>query len=535
MKTRNSTIHLTSFTLILLFALVFSANLSCGVNPAEQKGIGKETSVQEPCVSGYFYPANAEKLAAMVDGFITNAKLANIEGRVIGVLAPHAGYPYSGGTAGYSYKLVKNLKPKRVLVIGFRHDPRTFSQSRFVTTLKKYYRTPLGDVGIDIDAVKKLMAAESGIENRPDAFASEHSLEVQLPFLQRALPQFTLIPILMIRQSPDTAKALADAIHKAFPQGDAVFVIASSDMCHYMPADTVKTMDEDAFKWMKTLDTEGLYKDLMAEKTQLCGFGPVMTLMELTRLSGGGPGIVLNHSDSGDATGDKSSVVGYGSVAFAAAPGKGVGSKTMNNSTKPPKASTEQGALEGPMKLTKEQKKALLDLARRTVDAVVKEKKDASDVPLDSIKDEALKKQGAAFVTIKKKGELRGCIGQIMARGALDACVRDMAAAAAVQDPRFAPVSTAELKDLEFEISVLTPMEKVTDISTIEVGTDGLYIKKGWYSGLLLPQVATEYGWTREEFLAHTCRKAGLPPDEWKKNVDLFKFSATVFSEKELE
>ncbi len=140
-----------------------------------------------------------------------------------------------------------------------------------------------------------------------------------------------------------------------------------------------------------------------------------------------------------------------------------------------------------------------------------------------------------AFVTIHHGGELRGCIGQIEARQPLAAAVAQCAVSAATRDPRFPPLTPRELETgTELEISVLTPMQPVSSPEEIEVGRDGLLIQQGYRSGLLLPQVATEWGWDRDSFLAHTCRKAGLPPDAWKQGAQLFKFQAEIFNDREL-
>jgi AmmeMemoRadiSam system protein B/AmmeMemoRadiSam system protein A len=543
MTTRKTFLIQGAAVLVLFVLAIFQADFACTKTqtPTAEKKPAASPSVQEPCVSGAFYPAEPDKLASMVETYIQNARIPAIKGRVIGAVAPHAGIVYSGRTAGYTYRLVQELKPKKVIVIGIYHglqgrEKLVAPPPAIATVLKDYYRTPLGDVPIDRETLRALMQADPRIQDRPDVLGSEHSLEVQLPFLQKALGTFQLTPILMADQRPESARTLASAIRKALPKGD-YFVIASSDMTHYLPADTVKAMDEKAFELMKALDGAALYKAVTGRKAELCGVGPVMTLMELLRLSGGGEAVVLDHSDSGDSTGDKSAVVGYGAVAFAASPAKAPAAPGASPpKAAPEKQSTEKASSEETMKLTREQEKALLTLARNTVNAVVRDKKKPEELSLDAMMmDDTLKQNGAAFVTIKKKGQLRGCIGQLVARQPLAACIRDMATAAATEDPRFPPVSPAELKDLEFEISVLTPMEKVTDISTIEVGKHGLVIRKHWNSGLLLPQVATEYGWNREEFLAQTCRKAGLAPDDWKKDAEIYKFQALVFSEKDID
>lgn len=176
--------------------------------------------------------------------------------------------------------------------------------------------------------------------------------------------------------------------------------------------------------------------------------------------------------------------------------------------------------------LNEEDKKSLHHIAKTVIGNKVKGK----PVPEFKIESPILKENRGAFVSIHKKGELRGCIGYIEGRGPLHKTIEEMAEAAAFRDPRFVAVTEKELPDLEIEISVLTPLKKITDVREIEVGKHGIYIKKGWYSGLLLPQVATEYGWDRQTFLEHTCQKAGLPSNAWKdKNTEIYIFSADIF------
>ncbi len=177
--------------------------------------------------------------------------------------------------------------------------------------------------------------------------------------------------------------------------------------------------------------------------------------------------------------------------------------------------------------LTPSDQKLLLRIARRTVEQYVRE----GSVPEIEVTSLALKEIGASFVTLKKHGALRGCIGHIIARVPLYHCVQQMAVAACSQDRRFPPVRPEELDYLEYEISVLTPLEEVENILEVEVRRDGLYLRKGMRSGLLLPQVATEQGWDRDEFLSHTCLKAGLPPDAWKSGAEIYRFQAQVFSD----
>ncbi len=181
--------------------------------------------------------------------------------------------------------------------------------------------------------------------------------------------------------------------------------------------------------------------------------------------------------------------------------------------------------------LTVAEKRALLHIARASIEWAVK----GGDKPRFDYDFPVFKEERGAFVTISKGGQLRGCIGYVLAIKPLAETVAEMAAAAALRDPRFPPLAEHELADIEVEISVLSPLREVRDISEIKVGEHGLYIKKGMYSGLLLPQVATKYNWSREEFLEQTCVKAGLPPSACKdKDTRIEIFSAQVFGDQDV-
>ena len=210
---------------------------------------------------------------------------------------------------------------------------------------------------------------------------------------------------------------------------------------------------------------------------------------------GANKGKVLKYLNSGDVTGDRSRVVGYAAGLFYKTAG---GTEKMKEEKK---VGVDLG-------LNDQEKKTLHHIAK----TVIENKARGKAVPEFKVDSPILKENRGAFVTIQKKGQLRGCIGYIEGRGPLYKTVEEMAEAAAFRDPRFMPVSDKELPDLDIEISVLTPLKRITDINEIEVGKHGIYIKKGWYSGLLLPQVATEYGWDRLTFLEHTCKRLAFLP-----------------------
>jgi len=180
------------------------------------------------------------------------------------------------------------------------------------------------------------------------------------------------------------------------------------------------------------------------------------------------------------------------------------------------------------MELTAKEKSALLDIAKKAIAAKVNNK----DMPKLTVDSETFREKRGAFVTLKKRDHLRGCIGYIKPVKPLGETVQEMAVAAAFHDPRFPSLKPDEVRDLTFEISILSPLKRIKDINEIEVGTHGLYIVRGYNSGLLLPQVAVEYEWDRETFLQETCHKAGLPPQAWlDKETEIYIFSADYFGD----
>jgi AmmeMemoRadiSam system protein A len=308
-------------------------------------------------------------------------------------------------------------------------------------------------------------------------------------------------------QDYNTCNALADAIVNA-TKGKKTLMIASSDLSHYHNQETAEKLDNLVIDAIEKFDPELLYKRLASDSCEACGGAPIITTMIVAKRMGADKARVLIYGTSGDITGDYAQVVGYLSAVFF-----------KGNEEGHKKVGIDLG-------FTEEEKKILKDIARKTVEAVVRGKKppEFKDVP------EKLKEPYGIFVTLTKHGNLRGCIGHIIADEPLYKICQEMAKAAALNDPRFNPVSEKELSDIEIEISVLTPMEKVKDFKDIIIGRDGLYIRRGYYSGLLLPQVATDYGWNVEEFLEQTCVKAGLPEDAYKlKDTEIYKFSAQIF------
>jgi AmmeMemoRadiSam system protein A len=261
------------------------------------------------------------------------------------------------------------------------------------------------------------------------------------------------------------------------------------------------------------MDGEGLAAKIQTDEAKACGGGPTAAVLMACKKAGVDGIRILKYDDSGTTSGDVSQVVGYVSaVAY-----------------REDEMGTERDRDETEEYLNHDEQVELLGIARQSIEAAVNGKPPPPHLPSEG----KLTEDGAAFVTITIGGHLRGCIGYTMAMMPLYQCVSECAVSAAMRDPRFSPLTPREYRDIDIEISVLTPLVEIDDIGEIEVGRDGLMISKMGRRGLLLPQVATDYGWDTEEFLANTCRKAGLPVDAWKEGAKIQKFTAFVFDERE--
>jgi AmmeMemoRadiSam system protein B/AmmeMemoRadiSam system protein A len=503
---KKGVFHLSLFmTCFLLLGSVSMAQVSKG---------GKEMGakeIREPAVAGTWYSDNPDVLSKEIRRYLGDAKKEGIGGKVIALVAPHAGYYYSGSVAAHAYKLIEGETFETVVVVAPSHQALFKGASLYD---RGGFRTPLGLVPIDVELSKKMMEKEKLIQFLPEAHSKEHSLEIQLPFLQVALKPFKLVPIVMEPSwSWETCQALAKAIAETV-RGKNVLLVASTDLSHFHPYNKAVGLDKVVLNHIERFDPEGLNRDLKQGRCEACGGGPIVSIMLAAKALGADKGKALKYLNSGDVAGDKSRVVGYGAGVFYKTAG---GTEKMREEKK--KAGVDLG-------LNEQEKKTL----HQIVKTVVENKTRGKAVPEFNVDSPVLKESRGAFVTITKKGQLRGCIGYIEGRGPLHKTIEEMAEAAAFRDPRFGSVTEKELPDLEYEISVLTPLRRITDTNEIEVGKHGIYMKKGWNSGLLLPQVATEYGWDRQTFLEHTCQKAGLPADAWKdKSAEVYIFSADIF------
>jgi AmmeMemoRadiSam system protein B/AmmeMemoRadiSam system protein A len=458
---------------------------------------GRAQDVRKPAFAGAFYDDDKAILAARVDAYLNAAKdLPKVSGDIRALICPHAGYVYSGPTAAYAYRLVQGKPYDTVVIIGTSHQYGLDGASIY---LKGGFETPLGVVPVDEDLAARIAEA-SGFSYVAAAHAKEHSVEVQVPFIQRALPGAKIVPIVLGYPTRRNVHSLAAGIAEALGN-KKVLIVASTDLSHYLSKAEANSVDAKTISLLRNLNAETLASKCANVENIMCGGGGVAaTLIALKKV--GEPRVeVLRYTDSSEASGDETHVVGYLAAAVTVGP-----------------AAAE-------FSLSAEEKTELLRLARQAVHEFVAEKK-VIGYETQSLN---LMSERGAFVTLKKRGELRGCIGFIEPVASLCDTVIQTAVYAASEDPRFAPVTAEELKELEYEISVLTPLKKIANPGLVQVGKHGLVIAMGRNRGILLPQVPVENNWDRETFLCQACVKAGLPPDAWKKGAEISVFEAIVF------
>ena len=470
----------------------------------------------EPSLAGTWYPGSKKELESMLSKFFNNVELGKNKDIVpFGMISPHAGLVYSGPIAAYGYSLLKNGNFDTVIIMATSHR---YNAGKVSIYNGDKVKSPLGTTKIDKEIAQKLIAANPDFESILQVFTGgENSFETQLPFVQYQLPDAQIVPIMTATSDYSLLDDLADVLISILEATDKkIAIIASSDMAHFHPYKETVSMDQHTIDLVLSMDIDKLKQEKRKGKCELCGFHAVYPFMKIMKHFGADKPVMLAYMNSADITGDKfsSHIVGYSSIVF---PESGIQKKDEDS---------EQGLY------SKEEKKYLLDLARNSITYYLENgKRIQPEKPVY----EKLSEERAVFVTLNKQGNLRGCIGHMHAQMPLYKAVSEMAASAAFEDPRFPKVKEKELKDIDIEISVLTPMKQITDWKQIRMGIDGVWIKKGWRSGVFLPQVATDTGWDRVTFLENLCaHKAGLPKDAYKDpNTEIYIYQVEKFSEEE--
>lgn len=499
----------------LLFILAISV-VYCKSQPNDS--ITKNCTNREAIVAGSFYPDNPKALEIQLESLFAQSATVKTYDDVLAIISPHAGYIYSGKVAASAFNQIDPDKEyDNIFIIASSH--RTLFSGASIYNIGDYI-TPLGKVKVNRELATKLINENDIFTYNPDAHSAEHSLEVQLPFLQyKRNKDFQIVPIVTGTQSLGEVNKISKALAPYFNK-DNLFII-SSDFSHYPKYEDAIKVDKrtgDAILSNSVVNlvnviNENASSNIENLATSLCGWPAVITLLNITQNMPDVDVIPVDYQNSGDALSDKSRVVGYYAIVFA---------KKKNKDMS-----------ENQFVLTDQEKATLLKIARSTIDEYLKSGKVIS-VSSSEIT-ENMESECGAFVTLHKEGALRGCIGRFIAEESLYKIVQKMAIAAATQDSRFPRLELSEMENIDIEISVLTPLKKIDSIDEIEMGRHGIYIKKGFASGTFLPQVALETGWTKEEFLGYCSRnKAGIGWTGWK-DADIFTYEALVFGENEIK
>jgi hypothetical protein len=497
-------------------ALVFLSSLVLAATAC-----AKEARVRPAAKAGTWYAGDPDVLRKRIAGYLAKAPKLDLDGPPVALIAPHAGYRYSGECAAAGYSLLKGRDVRRVIILAPAH--RVGFRGGSIADVD-FYETPLGRVPLDREACDAVLKSKL-VTSRADVHRDEHSLELQLPFLQVVLKtKWTLVPVVLGRLGDKEYEPLAKVLREHL---DAhTVVVASSDFTHYgrtfrytpfdddvrnvrdpaarnrMIRNRIESLDKGAIRHVLKLDGELFRAYVEDQRATICGHCPIAVMLAM--LTPDCKGQLVRYYLSGDREKDYRHSVSYASVVFTIGPG--------------------QVSVTG--------QRELLDIARAALRATLAGK----PLPTPDVKRKELLVRRGVFVTYSNNGRLRGCIGRFSSNEPLWKTVQAMAVASAKHDTRFRrnPITRAEEPNIDIQISVLSPMTRIADPLRFILGVHGLYIKRGWAQGTYLPQVATEQGWDKRTFISHLCEhKIGIAADAWKDaKTEVSIYSAQVFGRK---
>jgi hypothetical protein len=462
------------------------------------------SSVRNAAVAGQFYPAEAAQLQCDVDALLAKARRAAPQSHNVPkvLVVPHAGYVYSGAVAAAAYASLDRGKAEltRVVLLGPSHR---LGFAGIATSSAAAYRTPLGEVPLDREAIAAI-GALPGVHTRDEAHAPEHSLEVHLPFLQRCLHSFSLVPLVVGDAVPER---VADVI-EALWGGSETLIVISSDLSHFLSY--AEACDKDA-RTARRIEA----RETSLGGDEACGCRPLNGLLTVLRRRGLSiQRIAMNNS--GDTAGDRRRVVGYGAWRVDE-------NKAAKNAADPDAESET---------LSLAQRQQLLHLARSAISQGFSGDGEIN-VPLADF-DAGLKARRGSFVTLNQRGQLRGCIGSLAASRPLLVDVAHNARAAAFRDPRFKPLTATEYASIDVHISVLSPARPVQVrsrrelIDFLQPGVHGLILQQGKHRATYLPSVWEKIA-DSDRFIAELRAKAGLPRGGWSDELQVSVYTTEEF------
>jgi AmmeMemoRadiSam system protein B/AmmeMemoRadiSam system protein A len=431
--------------------------------------------IRKPVVAGSFYPASPSKLEEMVTGMVDDSAPRK---EVVGLICPHAGYIYSGPVVGAAISRIRFTDT--FIIMGPNH---TGLGKPFSIMTSGTWETPLGNVEIDAELAQKLVGNSSYLEEDVNAHLREHSVEVQVPFLQHFKKDVRIVPIVLSHASGSVYKEIGLEIAEVLNGLERdVIILASSDMTHYEPEEQAKRKDSSAIEAILRLDEDELLERIAEQNITMCGYAPVVALISAAKAMEARRAELVRYQTSGEASGDYSSVVGYAGLI-----------------------------------IPKQAMSPLVKLAHEAIDAYVKE---GRIMQSPAMLTPEMKEKAGVFVSIHKGGELRGCIGTFEpSRPSVAEEIIVNAISAAVRDPRFEPVQEEELKNLDISVDVLTPPEPIESKEQLNPKKYGAIVQRGARRGLLLPDLE---GVDTAEQQIDICRlKADIMPGE---KVRLYRF-----------
>lgn len=468
--------HITLIFVLIILILI----------PISYTGFFIKENVRDPVFPGSWYPENKNELADLVNEYLDNAQKLEIDGEIKAIIVPHAGYAYSGQIAATAFKQLEK-EYDNVFLIGPSHR---YSLTGASISNFDYYSTPLGEIKLS----KKIqeMLKEKLINNIEEAHENEHSLEIELPFLQRQLNGFEIIPILV---GPIDTNEFKDLLNKYLGEND--LIVASVDLSHYYNYNEAVQLDSYSIGKILDLDDEAILS------SEIDAPWAISSLLKIAKEKSWKPYLII-YANSGDVTGDEESVVGYASIIFVET-------------------------------LSEDEKRFLLELARESAETYLKEGKkleiNERKIP------KKLKNKMGCFVTFTEDEQLRGCIGDILPKRPLYECVIENAINAAINDMRFNPVIYEEMKEIKIDINILSapilldrknPEELLVKLKPFE---HGVVLKRELYQSTYLPIVWKQIS-NKQDFLSNLCVKGQMEADCWKDpKTEIYVYTAENFAE----
>jgi len=489
---------------------------NCGRAPDNAGPPAKQ--VFHSTLAGSWYPADEGGLLRELDACRSRVPDRSLD-EVCGLILPHAGYQWSGTTAAHGTRLLRPGRWDRVVVLGPSHRVRLDNLASLPE--ETHFATPLGELPLDRPMIERL-AEHRRFVSSSQAQHGEHSVQIEIPLLQQALGTFRLVPIVVGQLDLETAREIAAALRACIDQ--RTLVVASSDFTHYgwrfgyVPfrddlAENIKRLDMGAFEQIRAKDAAGFLEYTARTEATICGRHAIAILLAMLPDEAGVQ--LLHYDTSGRLCGDYSNSVSYMAIAFT---GQWPAAST---------AAEQQRETPG-----RDHPAALLRLAHESLRYAIRHGQAPTIGELGIHPGEAMQQVAGAFVTLRRGGELRGCVGEIYPNRPLYQVIIQQTLNAALNDSRFPPVTEDEIGELSIEVSVLTVPRSVKSLDEVSVGKHGIILRKGARCAVFLPKVAAEHGWTLEETLNHLAHKAGLAPDSWREGAAIQVFEATCITDK---